>query len=103
MNTDTDTKRFQERLAAVARLCKTPTDGTTTLEDWLAEGNTYDGTAADAAAEWDELSGVSSAAALLGRKGGSVRSPRKARASRANGRKGGRKSRKQTTPKENAK
>ena len=88
--TDTMTERFQNRLAAVERLCKTPTDGTTTLEDWLAEGNTYDRSAADVAAEWDELGGVSAAAALMGKRGGKSTSPRKRAASATNGKKGGR-------------
>lgn len=53
---NTETKRFAARVARVARYCKTPTTGDTTLEDWLAEGYTYEGSAREVAAEWDALS-----------------------------------------------
>lgn len=42
---NTETKRFAARVARVARHCKTPTDGDTTLEDWLAGGYAYEGSA----------------------------------------------------------
>ena len=41
-------------------------------------------------AEWDDEIDITNAAAALGRKGGSVKSERKAAASRENGKKGGR-------------
>ncbi len=53
---NTETKRFAARVARVARYCKTPITGDTTLEDWLAEGYTYEGSAREVARQWDELS-----------------------------------------------
>lgn len=50
---NTDTKRFTARVARVAHYCKTDTAG---LEDWLAEGYTYERSAREVVAEWDALS-----------------------------------------------
>lgn len=51
-----ETKKFQNKLAAVEALCKTATEGDTNLEDWMVEGNWETMTPADIAAEWDALS-----------------------------------------------
>lgn len=49
---NTGTKRFAARVARVAHYCQTDTAG---LEDWLAEGYTYERSAREVAAEWDAL------------------------------------------------
>lgn len=51
--------KFQAKYEATESLCKTSTDGadnTTTLADWMREGNWETMTAEDMAAEWDALS-----------------------------------------------
>lgn len=50
---NTETRRFADRVARVSHYCKTDTAG---LEDWLAEGYTYERSAREVAAEWDALS-----------------------------------------------
>lgn len=59
MGNQIDEKAFAARYDATERLCKTPTDGdggTTTLWDWMLEGEWEVMTPEDMAAEWDSLS-----------------------------------------------
>lgn len=50
------TSAFVDKLAEVERLCTTPTNGDTNLDDWMVEGNWRESSATEIAAEWDALS-----------------------------------------------